>query len=114
MRFGVTDKKQAQLETRMAACGIVESDLEETFIRSSGPGGQNTNKTNTAVRLVHKPTCLEVKCSKTRSQLMNRFYARRQLCDLIELQTLGNNSPRRAEEEKIRKQKQRRKRRAKK
>ena len=114
MRFGVTDKKQSELEMRMAACGIVESDLEETFIKSSGPGGQNTNKTNTAVRLVHRPTSLEVKCSKTRSQLMNRFYARRQLCELVESQSAGNNSPRAIEEQKIRKQKQRRKRRAKK
>lgn len=53
-----------------------EVDLEEQFIRGSGPGGQATNKTNNAVLLKHKPTGLVVKCHETRSQWDNRKRAR--------------------------------------
>lgn len=53
-----------------------EADLEEQFIRGSGPGGQATNKTNNAVLLKHKPTGLVVKCHETRSQWDNKKRAR--------------------------------------
>lgn len=53
-----------------------EADLEEQFIRGSGPGGQATNKTNNAVLLKHKPTGLVVKCHETRSQWENKKRAR--------------------------------------
>jgi len=113
MKFGVTEKKQLELEARMASCGLIESDIEESFVRSSGPGGQHANKTSTAVRLLHKPTGREVKCTKTRSQLQNRFYARRMLCDMLESLTAPDTSPRNLAAAKIRKQKLRRKRRSK-
>ena len=45
MDFGITQKKQDELEKRMAALGIREQDIEEKFIRASGPGGQKVNKT---------------------------------------------------------------------
>src|SRR3989304_196550 len=73
----------------MARLGIREEDLEETFVRSSGPGGQHVNKTATAVALTHRPSGVTVRCQKTRSQAMNRFYARRILLDKIERQRLG-------------------------
>ena len=56
-----------------------EEDLEEQFIRSSGPGGQNVNKVATCVLLVHRPTGVQVKCQESRSQHMNRVLARERL-----------------------------------
>ena len=111
LNFGVTEKKAEQLAGRMEACGLREADIEETFVRSQGPGGQNLNKTSTCVCLKHALTGLEVKMQKTRSQPMNRFYARRRLCELIEARVMGEESPEAKRQAKIRKQKGRRKRR---
>ncbi|HXI54354.1 MAG TPA: peptide chain release factor-like protein, partial [Candidatus Saccharimonadales bacterium] len=80
----VSQDKEDQLKARMAALGVAESDLEETFVRSGGPGGQNVNKTSTCVMLRHRPTGLLVKCQTTRHQALNRFLARQQLLDRIE------------------------------
>ena len=113
MDFGVTKQKQEQLEQRMASLGILESDIEEKFIRSSGPGGQNVNKNATCVFIRHLPTSLEVKSQTQRSQGLNRYYARKRLCELIEEQKLGSKSQSALKAEKIRKQKDRRKRRQK-
>ena len=113
MDFGVTQKKQDELEKRMASLGILEQDIEEKFIRSSGPGGQNVNKTSSCVHIKHIPSGLEVKMQKDRSQRLNRYYARKRLCELIEEEKLGKKSPTSLKAEKIRKQKQRRKRRSK-
>ncbi|HIJ66470.1 MAG TPA: peptide chain release factor-like protein [Candidatus Hydrogenedentes bacterium] len=110
--FGVTPKKETELRRRMAACGLVEADLDESFVRSGGPGGQKVNRTATCVYLKHRPTGLEVKMHKERSQALNRFFARRRMCALIEAQTMGDQSPEALEREKRRKQKARRKRRA--
>ena len=73
MDFGVTDKKQAELEARMAALGLRKADLEEKFIHSSGPGGQRVNKTASCVYLKHVPTGLEVKMQQERQQRLNRY-----------------------------------------
>lgn len=67
---------EKQLKGRMEALGIFEQDLEETFVRSSGPGGQNVNKVATCVCLKHLPTGIIVKSQATRSQGQNRFTAR--------------------------------------
>jgi protein subunit release factor B len=112
MDFGVTPKKQEELEARMAALGLHEADLQETYVRSSGPGGQNVNKTATCVHLVHGPSGLAVKMQRERSQPLNRYYARKRLCSLIERERLGHKSPAALEAQKIRKQKQRRRRRS--
>jgi protein subunit release factor B len=96
----------------MAACGLKEDDLEESFVRSRGAGGQHVNKTSTCVQMRHAPTGLEVKMQKARSQGLNRFYARRRMCELLEERTLGKQSPEARRAARIRKQKDRRKRRS--
>ncbi len=82
--FAVSQEKNQWLSEKMEALGIREKDIEEKFVRSSGHGGQNVNKTATCVYLKHVPTGIEVKCMKTRSQSINRFLARRELVKKIE------------------------------
>ena len=109
--FGVTPEKEAELMRRMTACGVCEADLEERFITSGGPGGQKVNRSATCVYLRHIPSGRDVKMQQARSQALNRFYARRRLCELIEQKMLGEKSPEAIERDKVRKQKARRRRR---
>ena len=111
--FPVSPEKEAQLARRMAALDVRETDIEESFVRSGGHGGQNVNKTSTCVMLLHRPTGLQVKCQATRQQGLNRFLARRLLLDKIEAMKTGFVAAQRAEIEKIRRQKRKRSRRAK-
>jgi len=111
--FPVSREKETQLAQRMTTLGVSEADLEETFVRSGGHGGQNVNKTSTCVMLLHRPTGLQVKCQETRQQGLNRFIARRVLLDKIEEKMNGFVAAQRAEIEKIRRQKRKRSRRAK-
>ena len=108
----VGSTKLDELRERMIWLGIAEEDLEERFILGSGKGGQKMNKTASCVYLKHLPSGIEVKCQQERSQAMNRFFARRELCEQLAGRIEGEKSRRRQEQEKTRRQKRRRSRRA--
>lgn len=112
--FGVTPAKQEELRRRMEACALREGDLDESFVRSGGKGGQKVNKTATCVRLVHRPSGLEVKMQRARTQALNRFLARRRLCELLEARERGDESPAARRRARVARQKDRRRRRARK
>jgi protein subunit release factor B len=109
----ITLQKQAELENRLKARGIRREDVIEKFLRSGGAGGQNVNKVATAVYLKHRPTGIEVKVQKERSQALNRFLAWRLLLEKIEEQSRRQKSARQQAIEKIRRQKRKRSKRAK-
>jgi protein subunit release factor B len=111
--FNVSPEKEKALLDRMHHIGVSEDDLEESFVRSSGPGGQKVNKTSTCVFLRHIPTGITVKCQQERSQALNRFLARRMILDKIECMQKGMVSAERERIEKIRRQKRKRSKRAK-
>ncbi len=105
--------RERLLAEKMSRFGIRETDIVENFVRSTGPGGQNVNKTSTCVYLKHLPTGIEVKCQQERSQALNRYLARQLLLKKIENSILGNLSEERRRIEKIRRQKRKRSKRAK-
>jgi protein subunit release factor B len=111
--FNVSPKKEHELLKRMRQLNVSEADIEERFIRSSGPGGQKVNKTFSCVSLRHIPTGIMVKCQKERLQSLNRFLARRLLLDKIERRQKGFVAEERRRIEKIRRQKRKRSKRAK-
>ena len=113
MKFSVSKEKEDNLMRRLKALNIHESDLDEQFVKSQGAGGQNVNKTATCVILAHRPTGLQVKCQKERSQALNRFFARRLLAEKMEKHLYGIRLAEELERHRIRKQKKRRSRRAK-
>ena len=110
-RFGVTHAKEAELLERMDRCGVREEDLQERFVTSQGPGGQHVNRSATCVQLTYIPTGLTVRAQESRSQSLNRFFARRRLCELLEAQREGGAAPEARRRAQIRKQKARRRRR---
>jgi protein subunit release factor B len=110
--FPVSPAKEQALAERMQGLGIREEDIEESFVRSSGKGGQNVNKVATCVVIFHRPSGTQVKCQRERSQALNRFHARQLLADKIERQILGAASAEAQRIAKLRRQKRRRSRRA--
>ena len=88
----------------MKELGVVESELEEGFARSGGPGGQNVNKVSTAVTLRHLPSGLRVTVQDSRSQAQNRRLARERLLDAIERRREDERAVELSRREKIRRQ----------
>lgn len=111
--FPVSAAKEAELRQKMEALNIREEDMEESFVRSQGKGGQNVNKTSTCVYLKHLPTGIEVKCQEERVQALNRYRARVLLVRKIDEAVRGRESEERQRIEKIRRQKRKRSKRAK-
>ena len=103
--FSAEPEQDAQLTQRMATLGVREADIEESFVRSGGHGGQNVNKTATCVMLLHRATGLRVKCQTTRHQGRNRLLARRLLLDKLEALRKTRADAERARVEKLRRQK---------
>jgi protein subunit release factor B len=112
MSFVRPDKEEA-LKRRLRKLGVFEKDIEETFIRSGGRGGQHLNKTSTCVYLKHLPTGISVKCQKGRSQRLNRYFAREILFARVEQMIMGKKSEEEQRIQKIRRQKRKRSQRAK-
>jgi protein subunit release factor B len=93
---------------RLQALGFRPADLEETFSRSSGPGGQHVNKVSTAVTVRHLPSGLTATASDSRSQALNRALAWDRLLALVEKQRAENRQARLAAAAKARRQKAKR------
>ncbi|MBX9744190.1 MAG: peptide chain release factor-like protein [Chlamydiales bacterium] len=106
--MSLSKEKIEELARRMEQLDLQEEDLIEKFILGSGKGGQKVNKTSSCVYLKHIPTGLEVKCSQERSRALNRFFARRELCEKLEGIVLKEKSQKQQAFEKIRRQKRRR------
>lgn len=108
----VSFEKERSLRLKLRRLGIYEKDIRESFIHSSGRGGQNVNKTSTCVYLKHIPSGIEVKCQKGRTQGINRYYARVILYEKMERLIRGKESREEQRIAKLRRQKSRRSKRA--
>ena len=75
---------EAEIHRLMKKFNIKEQDIEEQFVRSSGPGGQHVNKVSTCVVMHHIPTNVKVKCQYSRQQSINRLEAKHLLLKKIE------------------------------
>ena len=109
--FAVSEEKNRWLQQKMAELQVREEDLQESFVRSSGNGGQHVNKTSSCVQVKHLPTGIQVTCMRERSQSVNRFLARRELLERLEAAS-GTVTKEMKRVAKLRKQKDRRRRRA--
>ena len=96
---------ESDITNRMKRLGVDEADLEETFERSSGPGGQHVNKVSTAVTLRYLSTGITVTVQDSRSQAINRKLARERLLDAIEIAREEQRMAEIAEREKERRRK---------
>ena len=110
--FPVSPEKERVLRAKLDSLGIYEKDIEESFVRSGGKGGQHVNKVATCVYLKHLPTAIEVKCQKARTQGLNRYYARELLFEKLERSIKGKKSEQEQQRAKIKRQKRKRSKRA--
>lgn len=108
----MSSAKLAALQERIARLKVDLSQVEESFTRGGGKGGQKINKTSNAVVLRYAPLDLVVKCQRERQRSLNRFLALRELVDRIEMRLSPSTSLRLNEQDRVRKQKDRQRRRA--
>ena len=94
-----------QIQRRLDTLGVIPTDVEEKFVRGSGPGGQKINKTSSTVCLRHVPTGVEVRVQRERSQAANRELAWQELCEKLETALRQAEAARRAAVEKERRRK---------
>ena len=106
--FDISPGKVEALMAKIKELEIALDDIEETFSRGHGKGGQKVNKTSNCVHLKHIPTGLQAICQRERQRNKNRFIALRSLVEKIEEQLFPGTTEKDAKLEKIRKQKQRR------
>jgi protein subunit release factor B len=90
----------SQIHERLARLGVRLEDVEERFVRGAGPGGQKINKTSSTVWLRHRPTGIEVRCQRERSQTANRELAWAELCEKLETRAQRAAAARQDEAEK--------------
>jgi peptide chain release factor len=109
----ITPETWAKLKSWMNGLGILEEQIDEQFIIGSGRGGQKIQKTSSCVRLSYLSGQIVIKCQESRSREMNRFLARRRLCEKIDCIQNREKSAKKKQQEKIRRQKARRSRKAK-
>src|ERR1700738_2867563 len=100
--MSLSREKQEDLRLKMEQLGIRDEDLVEKFILGSGSGGQKINKTSSCVYLKHIPSEIEIKCQKDRSRELNRYWARRELCERLQERDSLEKSKRQQAMEKIR------------
>ncbi|MFA6303679.1 MAG: peptide chain release factor-like protein [Legionella sp.] len=109
----ITTDTWEKLAQRMESLAIVESDIIEKFIIGSGKGGQKLQKTSSTVYIKHIPSGIEIKCQYSRSRENNRYFARERLCEKLHALVKDEKSKEQQRVEKIKRQKQRRSRKAK-
>ncbi|KAI5296779.1 hypothetical protein KEM56_005340 [Ascosphaera pollenicola] len=68
------------------------ADIDGSYLKGTGPGGQKINKTNSAVQLIHRPSGIVVKCQETRSRSQNQKIAMQILAEKVELREKGEAS----------------------
>jgi protein subunit release factor B len=88
-----------QIAEKLSALGVRPGDIEERFVRGSGPGGQKINKTSSTVWLRHRSTGIEVRCQRERSQAVNRLVAWAEMAAKIEARQAGALAVQRQERE---------------
>ncbi len=108
--MAINPKNLQKQQDKLQRLGLKKEDLEEKFILSSGPGGQKTNKTSSAVYLKHLPTGIQVKASADRSREINRYLAREKLIEAFQNQVLNLKTKKQKQLAKKKKQKKRRRR----
>ena len=99
------DIVEAPLRARFVSLGVKPGEVEASFIRGAGAGGQKINKTSSTVRLRHRPTGVDVRCQRERNQSVNRLLAWVELADKLEWRKQESAKLARGARELVRRQK---------